>query len=92
MFKVWGSAAMMAGLPDLICCYRGLFLALETKMPGKESNVSARQQLVHGWIRRSGGYVAIVTSREEALDALDSCIKHFHDLYGVSTKLSRDSG
>lgn len=73
VFKVWGSAAMMAGLPDLIGCVQGRFFGFEVKMPGKESNTSARQDFVHSLIRKAGGFVAIVSSKEEALDALDRC-------------------
>lgn len=73
VFKVWGSAATMAGLPDLIGCVDGLFFGFEVKMPGKESNTSLRQDFVHGLIRKAGGFVVIVSSKEEAIDALDRC-------------------
>lgn len=73
VFKIWGSAAMMKGLPDLIGCVRGRFFGFEVKMPGKEDNTSPRQEFVHGLIRRAGGFVAIVSSKEEALDALNRC-------------------
>lgn len=63
----------MSGLPDLIGCIQGLFFGFEVKMPGKESNTSARQEFVHGLIHKAGGFVAIVSSKEEALDALDRC-------------------
>lgn len=63
-FKVWGSEFMMAGLPDLICCYRGRFLAIEVKTPiGK---VSARQHYVHNLIERAGGIVGVARSVEDA--------------------------
>lgn len=75
MFKVWGSAAMMAGLPDLIGCVRGRFFGFEVKMPGKEDNTSKRQEFVHGLICKAGGFVAVVSSKQEALDALDRCMK-----------------
>ena len=70
VFKVHGSEHMMAGLPDIIGCYRGYFLALETKMPGKQSNTSARQDYVHQRIRDAQGLVAVVTSIPEALGYL----------------------
>lgn len=73
VFKVHGSAAMMSGLPDLIGCVKGRFFGFEVKMPGKESNTSRRQEYVHGLIRRAGGFVAVISSKEEALDALNQC-------------------
>lgn len=40
-FKVHGSPFMMAGLPDVVCCYKGKFIGLEVKMPG---NLATPQQ------------------------------------------------
>ena len=69
VFKVHGSGMMMAGLPDLIVCYRGLYLGLEVKMPGnKASKVQSR---VHEKIQQAGGYAAVVYSVEEAISCLD---------------------
>ena len=31
-FKVHGSIYMKAGIPDIICCYNGLFLGIECKI------------------------------------------------------------
>lgn len=70
VFKVWGSEHMMAGLPDLIGCYRGQFFGLEVKVPAQRKNVSRRQQYVHGLIARAGGVAKVVTSPEEAIEAL----------------------
>jgi len=70
VFKVWGSAHMMAGLPDLIGCYRGRFFGLEVKHPETRSNQSERQLLVQGWIRQAVGLSEVVTSPKEAVDAL----------------------
>lgn len=66
-FKVHGSEHMMAGLPDIVCCAEGLFIGLETKMPDKRDNTSARQDYVHGQIRDAGGTAAVVTSVDEAV-------------------------
>lgn len=74
-FKVHGSALMMAGLPDIICCVDGIFLGLETKMPGHRKNTSARQDYVHSLIEASDGLVYVVTSVQEALDAVKKARK-----------------
>lgn len=68
VFKVWGSEHMMAGLPDLIGCYKGTFFAFETKTA--EGKASRRQEYVMGLIKRAGGIVAVVRSVADALDAL----------------------
>lgn len=59
VFKVHGSEFMMAGLPDLICCVRGLFVGIETKTPA--GKVSRRQAYVHRCIREAGGVVIVAT-------------------------------
>lgn len=66
-FKVHGTELVMAGLPDIIACVDGKFVALETKMPAKRANTSARQDFVHSQIRSAGGIVEVVTSVDEAL-------------------------
>jgi hypothetical protein len=68
IFKVHGGPLMMAGLPDLIGCYRGLFFALETKMPG--GTVSVIQQHVHTKLRRAGARIDVPQS---VADALNMC-------------------
>lgn len=69
-FKVHGSEHMMAGLPDIIVCANGHFIGLETKMPGEEHNTSPRQDYVHGLIRDAGGSAIVITSVQEALQAI----------------------
>lgn len=68
-FKVWGNAQMMTGLPDLICCYRGVFVAFETKTPS--GRLSERQRYVLRVIERSGGVVSVPRSVAEASNVLD---------------------
>lgn len=69
VFKVWGSEHMMAGLPDIIGCYRGQFIAIETKMPG--NTTSRRQDFVISKILAAGGRVVVAQSVSEALSVLD---------------------
>jgi Holliday junction resolvase len=69
VFKVWGSEHMMAGLPDIIGCYRGQFIAVETKMPG--NTTSTRQDYVIGQMRQAGARVVVAHSVSEALEVLD---------------------
>lgn len=71
VFKVHGSALMMAGLPDLIGVYKGRFFGFETKMP-EGADPTPIQRLRHQQIREAGGHVAVVRTVGQALDALAS--------------------
>lgn len=73
-FKVHGSEFMMAGLPDVIVCAEGLFIGLETKMPTKESNTSARQDYVHEQIRGAQGVAIVVNSVAAAIEAIEQAL------------------
>jgi Holliday junction resolvase len=74
VFKVHGSGLMMAGLPDLIVCYRGYFIGIEVKMPGNKA--SARQLFVHKQIRRAGGIVVVAYSMDDVDEALSQVPDH----------------
>lgn len=67
-FKVWGSEFMLAGLPDIIAVYRGVFVAFEVKTP--VGQVSKRQWYVMRAIKRAGGVVAVPRSVADALNVL----------------------
>lgn len=73
-FKVHGSEFMMAGLPDIIVCAEGRFIALETKLPEKRRNTSKVQDLVHGKIRAAGGVAEVVCSPAEALKVVRAAL------------------
>ena len=63
------------GIPDIICCVNGLFLAIETKA-GK-GKVTALQEREMEHIRNAGGYAAVV--REDGIDALRLLIHTMKD-------------
>ena len=54
------------GIPDIIACIDGKFLAIETKAPGKEKTVTANQQMQIDGILAANGH-ALVTSSVEHL-------------------------
>jgi hypothetical protein len=72
-FKIHGGPTMMAGLPDLIFCYRGQFVALEVKMP--EGKVSVIQKRRIREIRDAGGRAYVVRSVSAAMRVLDAVDK-----------------
>lgn len=73
-FKVHGNEYMMAGLNDIIVCAEGKFIALETKMPDKRENTSARQDYVHEQIREAGGVTHVVWNVEQAVDVVQRAL------------------
>lgn len=69
VFKVWGNEHMLSGLPDILGCYRGQFIGVETKMPG--NTTSKRQDYVIAKLREAGARVVVAYSVQEALEVLD---------------------
>lgn len=58
----------VVGIPDIIACWRGRFLAIETKAPGKRSNVTPNQFRVLAEITAHDG-MAIVVDDVSQLEA-----------------------
>ena len=56
------SAATKAGIPDIICCYKGRFIAIEVKRPETKTNVSPLQV---------ANITMIINAQGEALVAWD---------------------
>jgi hypothetical protein len=52
-----------------------LFIGLETKMPQKESNTSARQDFVHEQIRNARGIATVVTSPDHAIKVIEQALR-----------------
>jgi hypothetical protein len=50
------------GLPDLILCYRGYFVACELKAPGEQNQVTKIQWIRIREILKSGGIATIISS------------------------------
>ena len=62
----------VVGIPDFIACWAGRFLAIETKAPGKRSNVSANQEARIKEIATANGLTLVaddVAQVEAFLDA-----------------------
>lgn len=57
---------------DYYCCANGLFVAIETKVLGK--NLTPRQETTKAQIERAGGRVFVVRSKED-VDAMVATIK-----------------
>jgi hypothetical protein len=59
------------GIPDFICCFNGSFIAIETKAPGKLSNVTANQQRVINEIKAHGGLALVVDSIDSIVPIIE---------------------
>lgn len=69
-FKVHGSAYQTTGIPDILGCYKGRFVAFEVKLPGRENTLSPRQRLMLLRVRQHGGTSAMITSTRGALNVI----------------------
>ena len=69
-WKEHGGMYGTAGLPDIICCYRGRFLAFEVKVPGNK--LPKLQEIMITKIEAAKGKAYKVTSVEEVKVILDS--------------------
>src|SRR5271170_8043058 len=71
--KIHGSKFQHIGIMDYLCCFDGLFVGLEVKIPGGKATPA---QLHEGrLLERAGGYFAVVTSPEEAIKAVREAMK-----------------
>jgi hypothetical protein len=65
----------VAGIPDFICCWRGKFLGIEAKAPGKRKNTSDAQDARIKEIHEAGGAVLVV----DDVSQLDELEKRYAD-------------
>lgn len=67
------------GIPDIIICYRGLFVAIETKAPGKRNQTTANQDRVIEAIQKADGFAWVVDNPDD--------LKPLFDLIDIYFKL-----
>lgn len=60
--KIWGGGFQKAGIPDLLCCIRGKFIALELKTEKGSATVLQKYNIFS--IQESGGYARILRPSE----------------------------
>lgn len=53
------------GAPDFMVCWRGRFVGVETKAPGKSSNTTPNQDRELAAIRAAGGVSVVVDNAED---------------------------
>lgn len=67
--KYYGCVYTEAGVSDLLVCYRGLFLVIETKKPGETT--TPKQDSFIDSIRQSEGWGGPASSVAEAMEYLN---------------------
>lgn len=67
------------GVPDLIACVDGKFVAIEVKAPDKLKNVSLPQQIQIANIRRANGIAFVANSLETFTELLDKYLNGGND-------------
>lgn len=67
---IHGSAVQARGLPDIVGCWKGRYVGLEVKVPGKELEPIQAHRIKQ--ILRAGGIAGGITSYEEAEALLDA--------------------
>ena len=62
------------GCPDILVCYKGLFMAFETKAPGKIKNVTPNQEREINDIKSAYGLALVVDDVEQVKEAINAKI------------------
>lgn len=83
VFKVHGGPQMMAGLPDLIACYKGYFIGIEVKQPG--NGPSERQKFVMQQIKRAKGICIVATQVADVYEPVRVIDEHCDYLAALLT-------
>ncbi len=68
-WKEFGGPYGTAGIPDIICCYKGRFLGLECKLP--RGRLSKLQQRAIEKINLAGGIACRVESVEDVMRVIE---------------------
>lgn len=79
--KYHGSCYSEAGVPDLLVCYKGFFVFIETKKPGEQptaKQVAVMQELAKS--RGTGGIAESVADAMSILDRIDERVSRLLDV------------
>lgn len=62
----------VVGIPDFICCWKGQFLAIETKAPGKRNDTTANQDRKLQEIKDHGGWSLVVDDVHQLIEFINT--------------------
>lgn len=71
--KIHGNRFQNIGVPDLLCCVEGCFIALEIKTD--RGKTSLAQTVMLNRIKKAKGVSAVIRSIDEALEVVKSVMK-----------------
>lgn len=63
------------GAPDILACWQGRWLAIETKAPGKRNHTTPNQKRELAAIQAAGGIALVVDDVEQVREVLDDCLQ-----------------
>lgn len=69
------AAATKSGVPDIICCYKGRFIAIEVKRPETKTNVSPLQVANITMIINAQGEALVAWDKEMVKTLIDNIDK-----------------
>lgn len=69
--KVFGSGVQTGGVPDLLLCKNGKFIAVELKRPDGKGRVHPRQNAQMRRIRNAGGMAVVIDDYDEFLKLVE---------------------
>ena len=55
----------VVGVSDIICCWNGWYLAIETKAPGKKADTTSNQKAFLRAIQSNGGLALVIDDADE---------------------------
>src|SRR5512137_2064482 len=68
--KIHGSPFQIAGIPDILGCYKGRFIAFEVKRDAT-GRPTRLQEFQMEKIRAAGGFATLIFTAQQALNLLD---------------------
>lgn len=77
--KIHGSNFQEPGIPDIIACYKGYFLGIEVKAPGKLSNQSEQQKIHQRNIEKSEGIYLLTDSLDDVVKLIGEIDEKYTD-------------
>nr|DAH10859.1 MAG TPA: Nuclease [Caudoviricetes sp.] len=77
--KIAASPEMPRGIPDILACYRGHFIGIEVKRPGRKNGLSEHQKIQLANITKAGGIALVVNDFDKFIVELNSLENNLND-------------
>ena len=77
--KIHGSNFQEPGIPDIIACYKGRFIGIEVKAPGKLTNQSEQQKIHQRNIEKAEGIYLLTDSLDDVKKLIGDIDEEYTD-------------